>query len=193
MWNRLADKTWNRVERGCAPVVQVLVIYAIYLGGLLWLLTLPERDRYIDVGFALAQLIVSAWVLAVALLLLGIGLVLRVRKPDSLLYQHVGAQFFALTLVWSGYVTGMQSFATGVVLIGAALAGYIDWSGASFSSVFSLPSCWCCCSTSPPVPSSCPTRHCWLPPATMIADWCSATSTCFSVHRTSSCTCWSSA
>lgn len=125
MWNRLADKTWNRVERGCAPVVQVLVIYAIYLGGLLWLLTLPERDRYIDVGFALAQLIVSAWVLAVALLLLGIGLVLRVRKPDSLLYQHVGAQFFALTLVWSGYVTGMQSFATGVVLIGAALAGYI--------------------------------------------------------------------
>lgn len=125
LWNRLANKTWNRVERGCAPVAQVLAIYPLYLFGLWYMLQRDDRHLYIDPLFAFTQLLVGGWIIAGGILLLVIGLILRTRRPDSLLYQYVGALFFALSLVWAGYVTGSQSLATGVVLIGAALAGYI--------------------------------------------------------------------
>lgn len=125
LWNSLANKTWNRVERGCAPVAQVLAIYPLYFAGLWHMLQRSDRHLYIDPLFGFSQLLVAGWIIASGVLLLIIGLVLRTRRPDSLLYQYVGALFFALSLVWAGYVTGSQSLATGVVLIGAALAGYI--------------------------------------------------------------------
>src|SRR5690606_25295055 len=114
-----------RVERGCAPVAQVLAIYPLYLFGLWYMLQRGDRHLYIDPLFGFSQLLVSGWIVAGGILLLVIGLILRTHRPDSLLYQYVGALFFALSLVWAGYVTGSQSLATGVVLIGAALAGYI--------------------------------------------------------------------
>jgi len=116
---------WNRVERGLAPVVQVLFLYGIYWLGMHYLLATPSLERHINLTVAHTQLEVMNAILLLAFALLLLGFYLRKRAPDSLLYQHIGAQFFALTLVWAGFVTGTQSFATGCVLIGAALAGYI--------------------------------------------------------------------
>ncbi len=120
-----AGVKWNRVERGLAPVIQVLFLYGIYWLGLRTVFNLPAPERFIDMNVAHTQMRVIDTILLVAVGLLMLGFFLRRRAPDSLLYQHLGAQFFALTLVWAGYITGTQSFATGVVLIGAALAGYI--------------------------------------------------------------------
>ncbi len=116
---------WNRVERALAPLVKVLFVYSIYLGGLLGLMQRDDANRYINLASADQQVMVLACVLAGAVLLFLVGLVLRRFKPDCLAFQYLGALYFSLALVWAGYVVGTQTLTTGVVLIGAALAGYI--------------------------------------------------------------------
>ena len=121
---------WNRVERALAPLVKVLFVYSLYLAGLLALLQRDDAARYVNTVVAWQQVTVLGAVLAGALTLLGIGLVLRRYRPDCLAFQYLGALYFSLALVWVGYVVGTQTLVTGVVLAGAALAGYIALEGA---------------------------------------------------------------
>ncbi|MDF1781245.1 MAG: GGDEF domain-containing protein [Alcanivoracaceae bacterium] len=116
---------WNRVERGCAPVTQILVIGGVYLWGLLHLLARDDRALFINVEVAETQTLVVIALMLGAAALLGLGLILRVHRPNSILYQYTGALFFALSMVWAGYITGAHSFAAGVVLIGSGLSGYV--------------------------------------------------------------------
>ncbi len=121
----MARWRWNRVERGCAAVMEVAVIYPFYLAGLFYVLAREDGHRFIDVAFARGQIPVLVAVTAGALGLLALGLFLRTRRPDSLLFQHITANYFGFSLVWAGYVTGTLNFAAGVVLMGAAITGYI--------------------------------------------------------------------
>lgn len=116
---------WNIVERGCAPLAQIVLVYGLYLWGMLHVLARNDRQQLINVEVVQNQLPVFIGVIGGALLLLLAGVVLRKRRPDSLLFQHIGAQYYSMTLIWVGYLSGTQSFATGAVLISAALAGYI--------------------------------------------------------------------
>lgn len=113
------------MERGCAAVAEVAVFYPLYLAGMLYILGRPDAARFVDPAFLQQQLPVFAAVSIGALLLLGLGLWLRRSRPDSLLFQHITANYFGLSLVWAGYITGPLDFAAGVVLMGAAVTGYI--------------------------------------------------------------------
>lgn len=101
------------------------MIYPFYLAGLLYVLARDDGHRFVDEAFARGQIPVVIAITLGALLLLALGLYLRTRRPDSLLFQHVAANYFGFSLVWAGYLTGTLNFATGVVLMGAAITGYI--------------------------------------------------------------------
>tara|TARA_R110002073_G_scaffold2938_2_gene19116 strand:- start:60754 stop:63144 length:2391 start_codon:yes stop_codon:yes gene_type:complete len=124
-FNEFKAIKWNAVERGCAPIAQVILVFSLYLGGLIYALSRHDRLQLINVSVIQSQLPVFAAIVVGAILLLLIGLVLRKHAPNSLLFQHICAQYFGLSLVWAGYLFGTQSFATGAVLIGAVLSGYI--------------------------------------------------------------------
>ncbi|MCC2636786.1 MAG: hypothetical protein K0Q68_505 [Moraxellaceae bacterium] len=116
---------WSRVERALAPVLMVALVYSYYLAGMGIALGLEGRDRFINVGLVESQLSVFASVIAGALGLMVLGLLLRRHRADSLLFQHVAAHYFSFSLVWVGYLTGPLGYTAGVVLMGAALSGYI--------------------------------------------------------------------
>ncbi|MDF2446030.1 MAG: hypothetical protein K0S46_1266 [Moraxellaceae bacterium] len=116
---------WTRVERALAPALHVLLVYSYYLAGALFLLGRDDRARVIDEGVVQGQIPVFAAIVGGAILLILTGLWMRRRASDSLLFQHVCAQYYGLTLVWAGFLTGPLGYAAGVVLMGSALAGYI--------------------------------------------------------------------
>ena len=58
-------------------------------------------------------------------LLLALGLWLRQRQPNALWYQHLSANTYALVLCAAGYAAGSLNFASGVVLMGAPMVGFI--------------------------------------------------------------------
>jgi diguanylate cyclase (GGDEF)-like protein len=121
----LAELKWSSVERGCAPVAQVLFVYAYYAAGLRFVLARPDADHFLDAGLGQRLLPVFAAVLAASALLLALGLWLRQRRPDSFLFQLAGSQFYCASFVIIGYLVGAQSFAAGIVLMGAVLSGYV--------------------------------------------------------------------
>ncbi|MDF2447351.1 MAG: hypothetical protein K0S46_2587 [Moraxellaceae bacterium] len=121
----LAALKWNSVERGCAPLLQILLIFAYYIAGARHVLARPDRERLVDAALLEAQLPVMSVLAGGALLLFLLGLALRQRRPDALWFQFLGSQYYCLALVWVGYLTGTLSFATGVVLMGATLTGYV--------------------------------------------------------------------
>lgn len=53
------------------------------------------------------------------------GYWLRTRNPDSMFFQHVAAQVYAVSMCIIGYRIGMMSIVTGVVLTGAPLVCYV--------------------------------------------------------------------
>ncbi len=122
---RMAQMRWNRVERGCAAAAEVAVIYPLYLLGMLYVLGREDRARLIQVDFVRDQVVFFALVSLAALLLWSLGLWLRGRYPRVLWYQHLTANYFGVTLVWAGYITGTLNLAAGVVLMGAAVTGYM--------------------------------------------------------------------
>jgi diguanylate cyclase (GGDEF)-like protein len=123
--NDLKSRKWNAVERGCAPIAQVILVFSLYLGGLIYALSRHDRQQLINVDVVQSQLPIFTAIIIGAIVLLITGLILKTRRPNSLLFQHICAQYFGLSLVWAGYLFGTQSFATGTVLIGAVLSGYI--------------------------------------------------------------------
>lgn len=122
---RMARMRWNRVERGCAAAAEVAIIYPVYWLGMLYVLRRDDAARLIHADFVREQLAIFALVSLGALLLWALGLRLRRRASTGLWYQHLTANYFGFALVWAGYITGSLNLAAGVVLMGAAVTGYI--------------------------------------------------------------------
>jgi diguanylate cyclase (GGDEF)-like protein len=116
---------WNRVERGSAPLVQVIVIFVYYLAGMLYVLGRADREHLVDSAVLALQIPVFTGIITGAVLLLVLGLFLRRRRPNALWFEFVGSLYFCLTLAWAGYLAGTLSFGTGAVLMGATLTGYV--------------------------------------------------------------------
>lgn len=111
------------VEKGCIPAGFLLFIFSQYFIWCYYALTRPDRDRLINVVYVNRLLLIySAFALGAALLL-GFGLWLRKRAPNSIFYQHLTANYYGVTLVFGGYMSGALSFAAGIVLLGATLMG----------------------------------------------------------------------
>ena len=89
---------WSVVARGCVPAVIVLLLLLQHLGWSLHLLSMPDREHFINTAF-LKSVLPLIGVLAVgAAGLLALGLWLRRRRPDAVWFQHLAANYYGLAL-----------------------------------------------------------------------------------------------
>lgn len=129
-WNRLAEQLGNPLDWHSArkSVFVLAIIWLLVLGYLLWALVVlswpfgPETVRTDHVaphvGRLLALLGLSTAFLA------GSWLAGR-RHPDSMLHQHICAQWYTLVLILLAHWTGLMSLATGVIFSGAVVVGFM--------------------------------------------------------------------
>jgi diguanylate cyclase (GGDEF)-like protein len=116
---------WSAVDRGMLPLV---LGTPLYLQVILWfeyVLQRADRDQLVNVAFGLQARGVFWAMTAGALALFALGFRLRKRHPDAAWYQYVTTLYYALTMSYCSWLVGTQSFMTGVVMLGAPVAGFI--------------------------------------------------------------------
>ncbi|MCD6059834.1 MAG: hypothetical protein K0S16_145 [Moraxellaceae bacterium] len=124
-WRRkLASiQEWSSVERACIPIVLAALLYLQYY---LWGRFALARDAALaDHAFLWPQGLFAAAVITAAALLVMAGRHLVRVRPEALWFQHLGANFYSVSLVWGVYLTGTLSLPAGVVLAGAPLLGFL--------------------------------------------------------------------
>lgn len=126
-WRRKLDSVqeWSSVERGCVPIALAGLLYLQYLLWGWFALARDNADALVDAAFLAAQGRVAGAIVAAAALLLVAGRWLDRRQPEALWFQHLGAQFYGLSLAWGAYLAGTLSITTGIVLAGAPLLGFL--------------------------------------------------------------------
>jgi diguanylate cyclase (GGDEF)-like protein len=104
------------------------MLIALWLAHTIWalfVLFIIEEQRVFSLESFRIQMPIVAMMLVGAVLLLGLGQILQARKLEPLWYQYIGAIYYGLSLVWGGYITGSLSIASGAVLMGAPLLGFL--------------------------------------------------------------------
>lgn len=116
---------WNEVDKSLFVVVALTPILVGYVLGIGYTLSLPNREHLVYVP-ALQQLqALQTALIGGALIIAVLCLMLRRRHPHAIWVQHLATQYYTLTLVASSYFVGTLTFATGVVLLGAPVLGFI--------------------------------------------------------------------
>lgn len=95
---------------------------------LIWAWAVLQRDdraQLVNVGRLQQEMQWEAALMGGAVLLFLLGLSLRRRHAEALWFQHLATQYYAVVLVILGYTVGLNSVATGVVLLGAPVFGFI--------------------------------------------------------------------
>lgn len=117
---------WSFIARSSIPLVGLIFMWTFHLiwaGIVIFILDggdkVFRRDEY-----ALHLSIVSAMILG-AFIILSVGYRLAKKKKEPIWYQALSANYFGLSLVWGGYITGALSAASGIVLMGAPLFGFL--------------------------------------------------------------------
>ena len=87
-----------------------------------------DRERLVRVPMGESLILYLGGVIAGFVLLIGVGLFIRKRWPNSWLYPLAGQQYFALTQVFAGYFLGILSFPVGIMRVGLPLIGFIYFS-----------------------------------------------------------------
>lgn len=130
LWSSLPERFGNPLDWHSAQksVFVLAIIWLLLLGYLSWALVVlwwpfgPAEVRSEHVAPHLP------WLLA----LLGLTTVFLAgswfagrRHPDSTLHQHLCAQWYTLVLITLSHLTGLWSLATGVILCGAVVVGFM--------------------------------------------------------------------
>lgn len=116
---------WSATDKGFIPLALLILSNVQYLTWGFYTLNLPERDRLLNIVVAEELFRLVALFTAGALLLFGIGLLIRRRLPNLLLFQMGTALYFGITLVICSSYIGTMSLAAGVVLLGSPVFGFI--------------------------------------------------------------------
>lgn len=116
---------WGAVDKGLLLLVTVIPMHLQFLSWSVYVLTRPDRDRLVRIDLMLQSMQVQIALVFLGLIIAGIGVALRRRRPDLMLFQHVTLQFFSLSLVLMSYTIGTHSFPAGIVLLGAPIFGFI--------------------------------------------------------------------
>lgn len=130
LWNRLSETIGNPLEwRSSEKNLFILgILWLLHVGFVLWALLVlglrlgPETVLNNHVAPHLPWLL---GLLGINTLLILITLALRRRDHDGVWHEHLSAQWYALALVTLGHFTGTLSLATGVVLAGAPVVGFM--------------------------------------------------------------------
>ena len=86
---------------------------------------LGANQAHVNVAFILENKFNLNCLMALTFSLFLFVFSIRKRFPDSELCEHLAAQYYALTLIGFGYIIGTMTVATGVVLAGAPVVGFI--------------------------------------------------------------------
>ncbi len=116
---------WSPVAKGMLLLVVLLPLYGQYFGWSLYILSRDDATRLADTVYLSGQLPLLTAFMLIDLLLLAAGQWFRRHRPGSLPFQLLCAWYFALTLIYCGYIIGTLNFVAGVVLVGTPLAGFI--------------------------------------------------------------------
>lgn len=83
------------------------------------------NQTYVNTQYINDNLVYLNSILLMTLGILCLTVVLRKYYPNSEIHEHVATQYFALTMLMGGYAIGTLTMATGVVLAGAPVLGFI--------------------------------------------------------------------
>lgn len=116
---------WSPVDKGQMMLMILIPILCQYQLWALYVLQREDREHLIDVATLRTLIWHEAIMLGMAFGMVLLGLWWRRRSPDSLWFQHLAAQFYAVVLCYLGYHIGLNELSTGIVLLGAPLFGFI--------------------------------------------------------------------
>lgn len=116
---------WSDTDKGMLPVIMLLLTNSQYLLWAQYALHRPDSDKLIHTTVMHELLFMELCLTLGAAVLLVIGLLLRRKHPDLLIYQLVTAMYFGLTLVAASSYIGTLHIAAGVVLLGGPVFGFI--------------------------------------------------------------------
>lgn len=116
---------WNAVDRGLLPLGLGLPLFVQVLCWYQYVLSRPDRDTLIDIGFASQAMSLLWLMIGMSMMLLAIGWAIRKRHPDVAWFQYVTTLFYALAMTYLSWTVGTMTLMTGVVMLGAPVAGFI--------------------------------------------------------------------
>ncbi|MES2919845.1 MAG: GGDEF domain-containing protein [Pseudomonadota bacterium] len=116
---------WSAVDKSLFVVLVLAPILAGYLLGTNLMLALPDREKLVNVAAILQVQTLQICLLAGICAIAALCLLMRRSRPNALWVQHLATQYYTLALVASSYYIGTLTFATGVVLLGAPVFGFI--------------------------------------------------------------------
>ncbi|MDF1781246.1 MAG: GGDEF domain-containing protein [Alcanivoracaceae bacterium] len=116
---------WSFVARGSLPLIILIVLWLSH-GTWAFLSLFYFNGKKV---FSLEQLWVQAPVILFIILgafsILALGLLLKRRNLEPVWFQHLTANYYGLSLVWGGSLVGSLNLASGAVLMGAPLIGFL--------------------------------------------------------------------
>jgi len=119
---------WNSATRAALLLCMTLAAHMQYV---LWCYyqasdLSPEINKeYVNIALFEDQQLYLNSILLFSVSLLLLVLSFRKRFPDSEIYEHVASQYYSFTLLYFSYFVGTLHIATGVVLAGAPVVGFI--------------------------------------------------------------------
>ena len=116
---------WNAVDRGLLPLGLGLPLFVQVLCWYQYVLARPDRDALVNTGFASQAMSLIWLMIGISMMLLAIGWSIRKRYPDAAWFQYVTTMFYALAMTYLSWSVGTMTLMTGVVMLGAPVAGFI--------------------------------------------------------------------
>lgn len=116
---------WSAVDKALIMIALLIPLYFQYLLWSFYVFSRSDRDRLIHVDLAQRLVWIEVFLIFAGSALVLIGLMIRKRWPDLMLFQYVALQFYGLSLVAVSYPIGTMSFCCGIVLLGAPIFGFI--------------------------------------------------------------------
>jgi diguanylate cyclase (GGDEF)-like protein len=116
---------WSAVDKGLILLVIILPIFCQYLIWSLYVLSRHDRQRLVNIALVIDVMKIEIVFITLCVMLILVGLYLRRKKPESIIFQIIALNFFSLSLVAMSYAIGTASFCAGLVLLGAPVFGFI--------------------------------------------------------------------
>ena len=113
------------MDRGLLPLALGLPLYLQVILWYQYVLSRPDQAQLIHLDVA-QKAIVACWFMVAGAVGIGaIGWAMRKRHPDAAWFQYLTTMYYALTMTYLSYTVGTMTFMTGVVMLGAPVAGFI--------------------------------------------------------------------
>ncbi|MDO8415006.1 MAG: GGDEF domain-containing protein [Agitococcus sp.] len=116
---------WSEVDKSIFVMLLLIPILGAYIASIIALQLMPNATLLVHLEPLHELLKIELGLLFGALVITGVGIYLRKRRPTTLWIQHLATQYYSLSLITCSYYIGTLTFCTGVVLLGAPVFGFI--------------------------------------------------------------------